>query len=407
MNPETHPRLPLPEPRRGLEPGSFAEHTMKNRLPRITRQVIADNDYPPEIVEALQALMAELPGGPLLPLNDPGAPDLDLWEQDLRPHLGETYLEAPWVLAETYYFRRILQACAYFQPGPLQGKDPFLPQKEQGFQEGLEQIRAYSAELNRWIQDRAPEGEVLEDLLHRAVWGNQADLSVFPAGGDSPSHTEDDDRRAHMLVDDSSRVIDRLRDTARRVDFVMDNSALELFQDLALADFLLTRGLVAEVWLHCKRYPTYVSDVTPAGVLNLTARLQEDADADVRFMGRRLRGYLVSGRLVLQDHPFWNTARPTWEMPDDLRQTLAAASLVLSKGDLNYRRLFDDRHWEVTTPLQEVLGYLPAPWAMLRVLKSETVLGLPPGAAEAAASRDPEWLISGRWAVLQYQPLNH
>jgi len=41
------------------------------------------------------------------------------------------------------------------------------------------------------------------------------------------------------------------------------------------------------------------------------------------------------------------------------------------------------------------------------VLKSETVLGLPPGAAEAAASRDPEWLTSGRWAVLQYQPLNH
>jgi len=40
----------LPPPLMTSEPGSFARFTIVERKPRIIRQVIEDNDYPPHIV---------------------------------------------------------------------------------------------------------------------------------------------------------------------------------------------------------------------------------------------------------------------------------------------------------------------------------------------------------------------
>jgi hypothetical protein len=40
----------------------------------------------------------------------------------------------------------------------------------------------------------------------------------------------------------------------------------------------------------------------------------------------------------------------------------------------------------------------------LRVLKSELSLGLQPGEAGQLTRRDPDWMVNGRWAVIQYTP---
>jgi len=38
---------------------------------------------------------------------------------------------------------------------------------------------------------------------------------------------------------------------------------------------------------------------------------------------------------------------------------------------------------------------------MDRVLKSELVVGLKPGQAEAVAAQDARWLVNGKWATIQ------
>jgi hypothetical protein len=38
-----------------FEPGSFVRHTIVERKPQIIRQVIADNAYPPEVNNTLEA----------------------------------------------------------------------------------------------------------------------------------------------------------------------------------------------------------------------------------------------------------------------------------------------------------------------------------------------------------------
>ena len=44
------------------------------------------------------------------------------------------------------------------------------------------------------------------------------------------------------------------------MDIVLDNSGLELFTDLCLADFLLASGVAVKVVLHGKALPYFVSD---------------------------------------------------------------------------------------------------------------------------------------------------
>ena len=89
------------------------------------------------------------------------------------------------------------------------------------------------------------------------------------------------------------------------------------------------------------------------------------------------------------------------QMPLHLRQDLAEAGLVLVKGDVNYRRLLDDRRWPPTTRMEEVCTYFPAPFVALRTLKGEIVVSLGPGQAQALQMEDPTWLIDGKRGIIQ------
>ena len=89
------------------------------------------------------------------------------------------------------------------------------------------------------------------------------------------------------------------------------------------------------------------------------------------------------------------------QMTPSLRAELARSDLAILKGDVNYRRLLDDRHWPHTTRLEEIAAYFPAPFLVLRTLKGEIMVGLESGQAEALAAQDPTWLINGKRGLIQ------
>ena len=120
-----------PAPLRGNEPGSFAEDTLSRRLPGIARSLLAGK-WHPQARTRLLALADEMPHARLRPIEDPGAPDIARWQIDLQPFLGQSWLEVPWFAAEAYFFRRIIEATGYFQPGPGQGVDPYERSKSAG-----------------------------------------------------------------------------------------------------------------------------------------------------------------------------------------------------------------------------------------------------------------------------------
>ncbi len=396
-----HP-LPLPEPLRGGETGTFAHHSVVVRLPDIARRTLAENDFPPPVVARLQSLIAEIPDAPLRPLTD-SAPDAALWAEYLAPHAGQNWLQVPWFLAEFYFYRRVLEATGYFSPGAARHADPFARQKERGLETTVDAIAALCREVRRRLDAPTRREAALVALLKANLWGNRADLSLWPAGETKTAPAAEAESDARLLVDDSRRAARYLLRSAAppRVDVLVDNAGFELVSDLALADFLLSTGIAAAVHFHLKPQPTFVSDALAKDVRQTVAFLARLPHADARDAGQRLQAHLSAGRLRLREHPFWVSPLPGWEMPPDLRDDLRASRLVIAKGDAHYRRLLGDRHWPFTTPFEDVTGYFPAPLVALRTLKSEVAAGLSPARIQTAQRKDPHWLTDGRWGVIQ------
>jgi hypothetical protein len=120
-------------------------------------------------------------------------------------------------------------------------------------------------------------------------------------------------------------------------------------------------------------------------------------------LGQRLAEAVRSGAIRLRTDPFWSSFRMFPDLPDHLRAELATADLSIFKGDVNYRRLLDDRRWPHTTAFESLAERfrLPRPFLVLRTLKGETMVGLGPGQSEQLAAADPTWLINGKRGVIQ------
>jgi uncharacterized protein with ATP-grasp and redox domains len=402
------PLPPLPEPLAGSETGSFAHDTIIRRFPLMLRQTVAENDFPPEIQARLLDLLADIPSVPVRLLHDPHAPDEQLWSQYLQPYLGQDWLQIPWFLAEAYFFRRMLEATGYFQPGPGQNVDPYQIQKIKGMEQIQERISAAAHQLEAWQADETPAEQSIPDMLLLTLWGNQADLSLWPVGGElRPDHQGQADQEAHLLVDDRQAAAQYLcaqhsGGNLKRVDFIIDNAGLELTMDLCLADLLLTAGAAEKVRFHLKSHPTFISDALVQDVMETIKFLGQAQEEPVHRLGHRLQAHVDAHRLELVHHLYWNSPLPAWEMPPDLRSELITAHLVISKGDMNYRRLVGDRRWNQTTAFSDIVCYYPSSLLAVRVLKSDVCVGLNPNQITRLEAQESDWMTSGHWGVIQF-----
>lgn len=382
--------------------GSFAHFTFTQRWRMIVDRVIVENNFSAEVNSNLIALIQELFAGKLLDLQDDG-PDRADWQAALTPYLGQLWLEVPWLFAEIYFYRRLLEATHYFAAGDSAGVDPFAKQKRAGLVTAMSAIATIAAPLQ--MGEQTGGRDRLLTLLYGVLWGNQADLSLRPT--DSviavQSAITTNVPSSHILIDDTPAVLAYLSGRSPdRIDLIADNAGFELICDLCLIDFLLTTNLAGTVILHLKAHPTFVSDATIADVHATLAALATDAAPNVTAFAARLQQHLSSEQLQLQADPFWTAPLSFWEMPASLQTELAQSDLVVIKGDANYRRLLGDRQWDFTTPFAAIVAYFPAPLVALRTLKSEIAAGLQPDQLVALPQQDPDWLTNGKWGLIQF-----
>ncbi len=401
------PKLPLPNPLVGSEVGTFTEFTVTQRMPGIARRVIIENNFPSQINESLENLASELPSGYLLPFVNDSGTDVAAWEKYLEPYQEQRWIDVPWFFAETYFYRLILNLTNYFRSGEWQGVDPFQLQKSQGLETSLDSIITLCTQVTKWLDDSQQQGETsqigLISLLYFALWGNRVDLSLWSAFESDRSNFDIESQQAHILVDDASQVAELLiHGEGKRIDFVVDNAGFELVCDLCLVDFLLGSGLANQIKLHLKPHPTFVSDAMIKDVHETIRFLIASSHQKVSGVGERLQAYLASGKLLLSEDYFWTSPLAFWEIPDSLKDELSGASLLIVKGDANYRRLLGDRHWDFTTNFADIVCYLPVPMLALRTLKSEVAAGISPEVVEEVEKSDANWLTNGQWGVVQF-----
>lgn len=257
------------------------------------------------------------------------------------------------------------------------------------------------------------------DSSQVSLWGNKCDLSISAGRENSQKASPLESLSSlqpFILVDDSNMVWSTLLSaqkrgpsgttTSGRVDIVLDNAGFELVTDLVLADFLISSGLACEIHFHGKCFPWFVSDVTAK---DFQWTIQQTMIANHKWMskcGDQWQTYVREGVWSYHDHPFWTQPNEFCDMATDapdLYSTLQRADLVLFKGDLNYRKLTGDRDWDHTVGFETALqGFGPAPLCSLRTLKANVQVGLQPGQGEKLSSQEPDWMTSGKYAIIQF-----
>jgi hypothetical protein len=379
------------------EPGSFAWGVLAKRHPALIEQVREAFPWGPAQHAALDALLEETAGGVIEPLAA-DAHDRERWAAWGQGYFGRSWFDVPFLWAESYFYRRLLGALGHFGPGPWQGIDVFGPFKAAELRTATvdEELAALDDLAGRPADVQGPA------LLGASLWGNRADLGFrLDSGGAHESTGTGADSR--LVADESARLWALLPPGgAAAVHLVADNAGRELIPDLVLVDHLLHSGRAADVVLHVKPHPYYISDATMSDVIAGLRRLtQAPAAGHAARIGRRLWGAMADGRLTVRAHEFFCAPFAYDAMPDSLRREFAGAAVTVVKGDLNYRRLVGDRLWEPTTPFGERTAYFPGPVAALRTLKSDVITGLQPATVDALDASGQAWRTSGTHALVQ------
>ncbi|NES99625.1 MAG: protein-glutamate O-methyltransferase family protein [Sphaerospermopsis sp. SIO1G1] len=406
MNKYQLPKLPLPLPLSGSQAGSFTEYTVTTRMPNIAHLVIQENNFSQVINHKLEQLSADLQSGYLQPLSNDNAIDFEDWQTYIKPYLNQRWLDIPWFVAETYFYRLILNLTNYFLPGEYQYLDPFLSQKQKSLETSIDSIIYLSSYLEKWLEEPQKQSNSsqlpLISALYFSLWGNRVDLSLWSASEDNRSNFDIQQQLNHILVDDSLAVMELLTQSQNnQIDIIVDNAGFELICDLCLVIFLLDSGFASQVNLHLKPHPTFVSDAMIKDV-QYTQEFLSTANHDhVKSFSNRLSKNLAAGKLVLKEDYFWTSPLAFWQIHPSLKNELANSNLIIIKGDANYRRLLGDLHWDYTTNFTDIVTYLPAPMVALRTLKSEVAAGLKAEVIQELTTIDPKWLTNGQWGVIQ------
>jgi hypothetical protein len=178
------------------------------------------------------------------------------WRVILAPHVeaGDTWLLAPWLVAEFYAYHRLMEVIRYYDASNAMTYqwDPFAIAKRAGLTSSVDAAKTMLGRSK--LLPHMAKGTSIAVAF--ALWGNRMDLSIWP------TDIDDDNSRANAFADvlrssDNNLLHDDTHDLVSycmalkdwgdgNIDIIVDNTGFELVSDLALADHLVLRG-VAQV----------------------------------------------------------------------------------------------------------------------------------------------------------------
>ena len=381
----------LPPPIMTSEKGSFARKTIEDLKPGIIDNILSEYNYPSQIQNALLELRNEMTNGYLKALKE-NTSDKSQWNKAAEPNIGKSWLEIPWFFAETFFFRRLLEATQYFQPGPWQGMDPFQHIKDREISSALEPFIAAYESYSKLVGVKP-----FQKTCYQALWGNQSDLSNLEIY-ESTNSTE----KEKLVLDHSKPAYEYiLSKSPLRIAYFLDNVGKELYFDIAFLDFLLEAKLAESITCFLKNQPFFVSDAQPKDFQKAVDFLSTSSKKIVQNLGKRMINGIKSGRVKFKAPPFLTSCFSFREMPETLKDQISKHDFTILKGDVNFRRLVGDRHWDPTTPLEKAAGYFHTSFMSLRTIKSELIVGLSEKKLNALETHaEEDWLINGKRGMI-------
>ncbi|KAF5277000.1 hypothetical protein FQR65_LT16079 [Abscondita terminalis] len=407
----------------GFYKRSFAYYTIKERMPRILTQLIdrlvrhkdkIEEDYGSDAKDELKIVIGEMSklkyeiqtNKPMRNIMD-NASDASLYNSYLAKQVNVTYFTSVWLFAECYMYRRIREI--FNLTKSLHSYDPFKVLKEESYQTSnaaMIELSKYLLSILKKNSDRENIEQDFIKLLKINLWGNKCDLSfsdgVVENACDSINNLE-----ANIISNQSQEIWSAVTNSSSQIiDIVLDNAGYELFTDLCLADFLITNKLAQQIRIYVKSIPWFLSDVTTSDFDWTLRELTKSDVCELNTLGKRWSKYVQEQTWVIVENNFFTLPIDYSYLAKDcvdLYKQFAEAKLVIFKGDLNYRKLFGEKNWDPTTPVEDALqGFMPSKLAILRTIKCQLVCGLEAGVADGIAETSPDWQESGNYGVIQF-----
>ena len=339
--------------------GSWAHSTMSERIPNdILRRIIADNTSFLSNNEISSNLLGKLEidlrkNAQLINVSEEYCLGSEFWNNYLSSNIKKdpTWLTAPWLFAEFYFYRRVIEC--FFINGQI--FDPFGDQKLAGLRECTVSMKKLIGDICILMNANSTQN-VLQYAVYSSLFGNKLDLSLFPAdiiGQNVTSNAADNRINAShnkecLLINDIHNVLSylcceksQMKEDSRNISIVLDNAGYELITDFILGYVLLTCQLTSKVVYHTKPYPTFVSDATTNDVIYTVTYMSQLEDTWIQLVGKALLVFIDSGQIEIIDNIQWGLPIPFYDLNIELIPTLSATrcKLVFIKGDANYRRL--------------------------------------------------------------------
>ena len=355
---------------------SFAGYTITNRLPEIVRSLAQNNSLELQTRDKLEDLIRAVPEA-LLELL-PATSDVNIRMNNEIRRNNYRWNNAPFIFVENYLYHLLSEIMDFKN----NGKDYFSFKKNADVIVNKDRFAGFMEKENNLIANKYEEA--LGDMLYLNICGNKADLSQL---------SDLRNGKLKLLIDDTEKAVEIFK-TAKRIDIVLDNSGEELFFDILLAHFLFSTTKIEKIVLHFKTIPYFVSDAMKNDFYFLLREIS--ANERGKDFADAINRYVKSGRLLLCDDPFWNDTEDFLDMPPRI---IDESDLVVFKGDLNYRKLLGDRHWDFTARTADITGYIKKNILIIRILKSELITGL--NVKEIPSLTDKTWMYNGEYGIIQ------
>ena len=359
--------------------GSFANFTVINRLPGIIRSIDENNSLDTDTSSRLKELVRAIPESPLELL--PATSDINKRINDEIRKNAYRWNNVPFIFIENYLYHLLIEIMDFKN----NGKDYFSFKKNADVISNKDRFVDFIGKANELSENKFEQA--LRDILYLNIHGNKADLSQL---------SDLRNGNLKLLIDDTEKAVDIFRN-AKRIDFVLDNSGEELFFDILLVHFLFCKAEAEKVVLHFKTIPYFVSDALKTDFNFLLLKIAENEHG--RNFAGTIDQYIKSGRLLLCDDDYWNDTEDFRDMPEHIKNSLDESELIIFKGDLNYRKLLGDRHWDFSARTADITAYLKKNSLIIRILKSELMTGLNPN--EIPSLQNKTWMYNGEYGIIQ------
>ena len=192
------------------------------------------------------------------------------------------------------------------------------------------------------------------------------------------------------------------------LNYLVDNSGVEFVSDLCLARILLSES-VEKVIFHVNVLPIFVSDVVEDDYNFMIQVIESQLDEKMKIYREgleRIKEMFNPSNPKAEIVPsfFWNMPTPYREVKNELKPDIFSAnnSLLIVKGDLNYRRLVEDKNWKYSKRLETLTDYIKCPALVIRCFKSDLVLDYKWKDYNKNNKTDSDWRSCGEYGVVRF-----